>query len=87
MQITNSVVCDTSKGCIYKQIKPPLVGEHAFPLTGLFAGWLTLHLVAAVGKGQLPDRSCLTHVFPRPSLGSRLLGGGSNVTVRSHGYK
>ena len=22
------------KGCIYKQIKPPLVGEHAFPLTG-----------------------------------------------------
>ena len=34
MQITNSVVCCTSKGCIYKQIKPPLVGEHAFPLTG-----------------------------------------------------
>ena len=34
MQITNSVVCDTSKGCTYKQIKPPLVGEHAFPLTG-----------------------------------------------------
>ena len=34
MQITNSVVCDTSKGCIYKQIKPPLVGEHAFPPTG-----------------------------------------------------
>ena len=34
MQITNSVVCGTSKGCIYKQIKPPLVFEHAFPLTG-----------------------------------------------------
>ena len=36
MQITNSVVCGESKGCIYmyKQIKPPLVGEHAFPLTG-----------------------------------------------------
>ena len=33
MQITNTVVCDESKGCIYKQIKPPLVGEHAFPLT------------------------------------------------------
>ena len=32
MQITNSVVC--GKGCIYKQIKPPLAGEHAFPLTG-----------------------------------------------------
>ena len=24
----------TSKCCIYKRIKPPLVGEHAFPLTG-----------------------------------------------------
>ena len=34
MQITNSVVCGRSKGCIYKQIKPPSVGEHAFPLTG-----------------------------------------------------
>ena len=34
MQIRNSVVCDASKGCIYKQIKPPLEGEHAFPLTG-----------------------------------------------------
>ena len=33
MQITNSVVCGASNGCIYKQIKPPLVGEHAFPLT------------------------------------------------------
>ena len=34
MQITNSVVCGASKGCIYKQNKPPLVGEHAFPPTG-----------------------------------------------------
>ena len=34
MQITNLVVCNASKGCIYKQIKPPLVDEHAFPLTG-----------------------------------------------------
>ena len=34
MQITNSVVCGASKGCIYKKIKPHLVGEHAFPLTG-----------------------------------------------------
>ena len=33
MQITNSVVCGMSKGCIYEQIKPPLVVEHAFPLT------------------------------------------------------
>ena len=42
MQITNSVVCGASKGCIYKQTKSPLVGEHAFPLTGLFARRLTL---------------------------------------------
>ena len=49
MHITNSEVCGVSKGCIYKQIKPSLVDEHAFPLTGLFAGRLTLHLVAAVG--------------------------------------
>ena len=34
MQISNSVVCDTCKGSIYKQIKPSLVGKHAFPLTG-----------------------------------------------------
>ena len=33
MQIVNSVVCDTSKGSLYKKIKPPLVGEHAFPMT------------------------------------------------------
>ena len=33
MQITNSLVCGASNGCIYKQIKLPLVGEHAFPLT------------------------------------------------------
>ena len=38
MQITNSVVCGRSKGCIYKQIKPPLVVEHAFPQTG-FVCW------------------------------------------------
>ena len=31
---TNSIVCDASKSCIYEQIKPPLVSEHAFPLTG-----------------------------------------------------
>ena len=33
-----SIVCDASKGCICKQIKPPLVGEHAFPPTG-FVCW------------------------------------------------
>ena len=33
MQNTNSVVCDTSKGILHKQIKPPLLGEHALPMT------------------------------------------------------
>ena len=34
MQITNSVVCCASKGCTYKQIKTPLVGELPFLPTG-----------------------------------------------------
>ena len=46
MQITNSIVCDASKGCIYKQIKPPLVGEHAFPLTGFVC--LVAHVTFSV---------------------------------------
>ena len=52
MQITNSVVCGTSKGCIYKQIKPPPVGEHAFPLTGFVCkeARVTLHNYAAFFK-------------------------------------
>ena len=55
MQITNPVVCVTSKGRLNKQIKPPLVGENAFPLTGFFfARRLTLHLLTVVGYGQLP---------------------------------
>ena len=87
MQITNSVVCGTSKGCIYKQIKPPLVVEHAIPLTGF---------VCKVGSRYIwwqrwENDNCQTgvalpmyiYVVPRPSLGARLLGGGSNVTFRS----
>ena len=34
MQITDSLLGDTSKVSLYKQSKPPLVGEHAFPLMG-----------------------------------------------------
>ena len=53
MQITNSVVCGKSKGCIYKQIKPPLVGEHAFPLTGFvcMAAHVTVALKIDLDKG------------------------------------
>ena len=50
MQITNTVVCDTSKGCIYKQIKPPLVGEHAFPLTGFVCTAAHVTLFRAISK-------------------------------------
>ena len=48
MQIINSVVCDTSKGSLYKQIKPPLVGEHAFPLRG-FVYW-SAHITFGVSS-------------------------------------
>ena len=84
MQITNSVVCGAGKGCIYKQIKPPLVGEHAFPLTGFVCR--SAHVtfggsggIRSTARPELPY-PC---IIPRPSLGTRLLGGGSNVTVRS----
>ena len=35
----------------------------------------------------IPDQSCLIHVFPRPNLGMRVLGGKNNVMVGCHGYK
>ena len=49
MQITNSVVCGRSKGCIYKQIKPPLVVEHAFPPTGFVCWSVHVTLGGSVG--------------------------------------
>ena len=61
MQITNSVVCDTSKGIIYKQIKPPLVGEHAFPLTGFVCR--SAHVTFG-GSGGI--RSTATPELPYP---------------------
>ena len=59
MQITNSVVCNSSKGCIYKQIKSPLVGEHAFPLTGFVC--MAAH-VTLLSKYKFADHEV------RPSL-------------------
>ena len=54
MQITNSVVCDTSKGSlhVYKQIKPSLVDEHAFPLTGFVceSAYVTLVLIKVLPR-------------------------------------
>ena len=88
MQITNSVVCGRSKGCIYKQIKPPLVGEHAFPLTG-FVCW-SAHVTFAGSGGirstarpELPH-PCNSQAKSRVETSRR---GGGYVTMRSHGYK
>ena len=51
MQITDSVLCDTSKGSLYKQSKSPLVGEHAFPLTGFVckSAHVTLYYEGKIG--------------------------------------
>ena len=77
MQITNSEVCDQVNVGLYKQIKPPLVGEHAFPLTGFVCK--EAHVTFG-GSGGMTGVA-LPMLFPEPSLGTRLLRGGSNVTV------
>ena len=63
MQITNSVVCETSKGCKYKQINPTLVDEHAFPLTGFVS--LVAH-VSFGGSGGI--RSTARPGLPYPCV-------------------
>ena len=50
------------KGCIYKQIKPPLVGEHAFPLTGFVCK--SAHVIFG-GSGGI--RSTARQELPYPS--------------------
>ena len=67
-------VDDTIEGSLYKQIKPHLVGEHAFPLIEFV--WRSAHVTNCGSSGimcQLQDLSCATHVTPRPSLKTRLL--------------
>ena len=61
MQITNSVVCGASNGCIYKQIKPLLVGEHAFPLTGFVCE--TAHITFG-GSGGIRSTARLELPYP-----------------------
>ena len=39
MQVRNQVFCDVYKGSLYISNKPPLVVQHAFPLTEI-VGWL-----------------------------------------------
>ena len=57
MQIIISVVCDTSKGMLYKQIKPHLVGEHAFPLMGFVCqtAHITIHTYGQPETNMLPN--------------------------------
>ena len=84
MQITNSVVvCDASKGSIYKQIKPPMVGEHAYPLPGFVC--LVAHVtyggsggIWSTARPELPN-PCNSQAKSRV----RLLGVGSNVMAWS----
>ena len=61
MQITNSVVCDTSSNSLYKQIKPTLSDEHVFPLTGFFLRVGSITFGGSVGilstaRPELPYR-------------------------------
>ena len=75
MQITNSVVSGTSNGCIYKQIKPPLVGEHAFPLTG-FVCWsahITFGGSGGIGSTARPELSypCVSQAKSRDETSRR----------------
>ena len=58
MQITNSVDCGANKGCI-----PPLVGEHAFPLTGFVC--MTAHVTFG-GSGGI--RSTARPELPYPCV-------------------
>ena len=63
MQITNSVVCDTSKGSIYKEIKPPLVGEHAFPLTGFVCETAYVAAILAISHFGFKSRIFVLNVL------------------------
>ena len=75
MQITNSVVCGASNGCIFQQIKPLLVGEHAFQLTvfvcmaahGTFGGSGGIRLTA---RPELPY-PCNSHAKSRDETSRR----------------
>ena len=79
MQITNSVLCDTSKGSLYKQIKPILVDEHAFPLTGFVcktahvtfggSGW-----IRSTARPELPY-PCNSQAWSRDKTSRRVDGG------------
>ena len=80
------MVCHTSKGSLYKQIKPPSVDEHAFPLTGFVYGSAhvtfggSVVIMPAV-RLELPN-PCNTQVRSRDATSRR----GSYVKMHSHKY-
>ena len=81
MQITNSVVCDRVNVGVYKQIKPSLVGVHAFPLTGFVC--MAAHVtnggsggIMTTARPELPY-PCNSQAKSRDKTSRR----GSNMTV------
>ena len=84
MQFTNSVVCDTRKDSLYKQIKPLLVGEHAFPFTGLLCK--STHVtnggsggIMSTARVELPF-PCYSHAKSREEISRG--GGEIDLTVQ-----
>ena len=59
-----------SKGSLYKQIKPPLVGEHAFPLTGFIC---KTAYVTFGGSGGIMSIAWLELPYPCNSSGRDFL--------------
>ena len=79
MQSINTVFYDS----IYKKIKPPLLGEHAFSLAGFVCE--SAHVIFG-GSGGIMSTARQKLPYPCNSQ-AQTRGGGSNVTVRTHGYK
>ena len=88
MQIRNLVLCDMSKGSLYKQSKPPLVDEHAFPLMGFVCR--SAHVTFG-GSGGIMSTARLELPYPcnsqTESRDKTSRRGKLHVTVQSHGYK
>ena len=63
MQISNPIVCDMSKGNLYKSNKTTLVGKHAFSLTEC-VGW-SAHVTLS---GSVEIMSAATSELPYPCI-------------------
>ena len=58
MQITNSEVCNQVNVGLYKQLKPSLVGEHGYPLTGFVC--MAAHVTLTPVLSEKP-KMCLVY--------------------------